>query len=58
MNKKPWYTSKTLWVNGLAFAALAVQNSVGFVISAEEQAGAIILINLVLRLVTKSGLGT
>ena len=58
MDTKPWYTSKTLWVNGLAFAALLVQNSVGFVIAPEEQAGALVLINLILRVVTKSGLGT
>ena len=58
METKPWYTSRTLWVNGLAFAALLVQNSVGFVIAPEEQAGALVLINLVLRVVTKSRLGT
>lgn len=57
MDKKPWYTSKTIWVNGLAFVALVVQNSVGFVIAPEEQAGAIVLINLILRAVTKTGLG-
>ena len=58
MDTKPWYTSKTVWVKGLAFAALLVQNSVGFVIAPEEQAAALIAVNLVLRVVTKSGLGT
>lgn len=57
MDNKPWYTSKTLWVNAIAFAALLVQSfGTGFVIDAEHQIGILAVINLVLRLVTKVGI--
>ena len=57
MDSKPWYTSKTLWVNAIAFAALLVQSfGTGFVIDAEHQIGILAVINLVLRLVTKTGI--
>ena len=50
---KPWYASKTLWVNLIAITALAIQNlSADFVISPEIQAGLLALINLILRTVT------
>ena len=57
MDPKPWYASKTLWVNAIAFVALLVQSfGTGFVIGAEEQVGILAVLNLVLRLVTKTGI--
>ncbi len=50
---KPWYTSKTLWLNLIAFAAFGVQSvNADFVISPDIQAGLLALINLILRAVT------
>lgn len=58
MDSKPWYTSKTLWVNAIAFAALLLQSfGTGFVIAPEEQAGILVVLNILLRLVTKTGIG-
>ena len=57
MDSKPWYTSKTLWVNAVAFAALLIQSlGTGFVIGVEEQAGIIVVLNILLRFVTKTGI--
>jgi predicted RNase H-like HicB family nuclease len=50
---KQWYTSKTLWVNGLAFIAMLVQSQTGVIMDAELQIAILAVINLVLRLVTK-----
>lgn len=53
---KKFYTSKTLWVNALAIIALAVQVKTGFVVPPELQAGALSLINMALRLITKESI--
>ena len=54
MESKPWYSSKTLWVNFIAFVALAIQSfGTGFVIGAEEQVGILAVLNIILRLITK-----
>lgn len=50
---KPFYMSKTFWVNLLALVALVCQAAFGWVIEPETQAGILALINLLLRLVTK-----
>uniref|UniRef100_A0A6M3XEU6 Holin n=1 Tax=viral metagenome TaxID=1070528 RepID=A0A6M3XEU6_9ZZZZ len=57
MNSKPWYTSKTLWFNVLAFIA-AVVASFGYSgqlpAEWEQYVGvAVALANILLRLVTK-----
>ena len=58
MDSKPWYISKTLWVNAIAFAALLLQSfGTGFVIAPEEQVGILVVLNILLRLVTKTGIG-
>lgn len=55
MDSKPWYASKTLWVNALALVGMIVQGITGAeVLDAEAQGGILALVNLVLRLVTKS----
>ena len=56
MNTKRWYTSKTLWVNLLAIAALVVQGEFGYILDAEAQAVILAVINFLLRIVTKKGL--
>jgi len=53
---KVWYKSKVLWVNIIALIALMAQMAYGFVIAPEEQAAIIIVINLILRAATGSGL--
>jgi hypothetical protein len=50
---KPWYHSKTVWVNLVAGAALIVQAQYGFLATPELQALALTGINLLLRAVTK-----
>ena len=58
MDYKPWYTSKTLWVNAIAFAALLLQSKLGYVLDAETQIGILAVINVILRLITKTGIST
>jgi hypothetical protein len=53
---KRWYASKTLWLNIIGIAVIALQTQTGFVIDAEAQAAILAVINLVLRLVTKEPL--
>lgn len=53
MNKKPWYTSKTLWVNFLALIASFLQLKYGIVFEPALQGVALTLINILLRVVTK-----
>ena len=56
MSTKRWYTSKTLWVNLLAIAALGVQTEFGYILDAEAQAALLAIINLILRIITREGL--
>jgi len=56
MNTKRWYTSKTLWVNLTAIAALIAQEELGYILDAETQAAILAVINLILRVITKKGL--
>lgn len=51
---KSFLTSKTLWVNTIAFAAFIIQGYTGFVIDPALQAIALTGVNTILRLVTKS----
>ncbi len=56
MTKKFW-RSKTLWVNGLAAIAVLIQAITGTAwLDAELQAAVIVVVNVILRVVTKSGL--
>lgn len=50
---KRWYASKTIWVNVLAALCLAIQAKWGFVIDAEAQGAILIVVNLILRGMTK-----
>jgi len=55
-NVKEWYRSKTLWVNVIALVAMIIQANYGFIIAPEEQAAVIVVVNLVMRAITKTGL--
>lgn len=57
MEEKRWYKSKTMWINGLAALGIVYQMVTGQTFaSAEEQTGVLVVVNLFLRLITKSGL--
>lgn len=53
MEGKQWYASKTLWVNLIAIVALGIQSQTGFVIDGEIQGALLIVVNAILRLITK-----
>lgn len=54
MEAKPFYLSKGMWLNVLAVIALVLQNQYGFVLKPETQIAILGVINLILRIVTKS----
>lgn len=50
---KPWYYSKTLWINLIAIIAIGIQTvNSSYIISPEIQGGILAIINLVLRAIT------
>ena len=53
---KPWYTSRTLYVNLLAAVALFAQSQLGFALPPGTEAYVLIVVNLILRVITKTGL--
>ncbi len=55
-NTKRWYHSKTLYVNILAVSVLIIEANTSQVISPEVQVSILGVINLILRLVTNTGL--
>lgn len=55
MDTKMWYTSRTLWVNLLAVCGMAAQGLIGKEILTAEMQGVVLgVVNMVLRLVTKT----
>ena len=55
MDSKKWYTSKTLWANSIALIAIIVQVATGKeILSLEVQTTILSVVNIILRLVTKS----
>jgi len=59
METKSWYRSKTLWTNGLVLIASLVAGASGGAVevSPEDTAGILAVVNMILRLITKQGLG-
>lgn len=53
---KPFWKSKTIWVNCIMMIAMVAQMQTGFIIAPEEQIGILAVANLILRIVTSSGL--
>lgn len=57
MGNKKWYLSKTLWANLLMFIGVAVLEVTGSdALNAELQASILAGVNILLRLITKTGL--
>jgi len=57
-NGKPFYTSRTLWVNLIALAAIILQLATGKeAFNLEAQASLLAVINLILRLLTNRKIG-
>ena len=56
MEGKKWYLSRTIWVNLIALAALLLQTEGGIALTSEETAGILVVINLILRMITKQPL--
>lgn len=54
METKPWYTSKTLWLQVFSFVAVLVPATRDFIASNLTEAGGIFAVaNFILRLITK-----
>ena len=53
VESKPWYTSKTMWVNLIAVTAAYLAKSHGMEINAETQTLILVIINIILRAITK-----
>lgn len=53
---KPWYKSRTIFVNLLALIAMIVQNQTGYVVDAEVQTAILVIANLFLRFDTDSAI--
>lgn len=57
MASKPFWASKTLWVDTLAGLAILVQALTGNAwLDAELQGAIIVIANVILRLITKQGI--
>lgn len=53
-DSKPIWASKTLWVNVIALGAAALNGAAGGVeVSSEETASVLVVLNLIMRAVTK-----
>jgi len=53
---KPFYLSKTLWINIIALGAIVAQSYYGYVVSPEIQGILLVLVNIALRKITKEEL--
>ena len=50
---KPFWASKTLWLNVIAIVAILLQGKAGYTLGPEIQTSILLLINIILRAVTK-----
>lgn len=50
---KKWYRSKTIWVNLIALGASLLQAKYGLVIDGPTQGMILVILNIILRAVTK-----
>ena len=53
---KSWYKSRTVWLNVLAAVALFLQQQFGYIFSVELQGLGLMVLNLVLRFQTDTGI--
>ncbi len=57
MQKKKFWQSKTLWVNIIAGVSMLIEITTGAGLNLAIQAEILVVVNLILRLVTKTGIG-
>jgi len=58
MEKKKWWTSKTIWTNAVAILAVVLQEVLGLdVLGSATQVAILGMINLILRIITKGPVG-
>ncbi len=54
---KKWYLSKTLWANALMFGGVLIMTFTGVdMLNAEAQAGILVGVNMILRMITNESL--
>lgn len=53
MDKKTWYSSKTLWVNFVAVLGVILSYQFGIDLSETESTGILAIVNVLLRIITK-----
>lgn len=53
---KPWYQSKTVWVNAIAAVAFVIQAFAGFPVSPAVEGLVLGVVNIALRAITKKPL--
>lgn len=56
MKTKQWWKSKTIWVNIIMLVAMLLRSELGFDLTAGETGALLVIINLILRAITGSGL--
>jgi len=56
MGQKKWYKSRMLWVNAIALLSALVTHLTGVEVSAEEAVALLAVVNLGLRIITKTEL--
>jgi Mg2+/citrate symporter len=54
--EKPWWKSRTIWVNIIALVLLLVSKATGFEIPIEAEATLLSVINVIMRSITGSGI--
>ncbi len=54
---KKWYLSKTIWVNLLALVGAFFNAKCSYEMTAEEIASILVVINIIMRAITKQPLG-
>ena len=53
MDSKPWYLSKTFYINIIALVGMIVQSKWGWVLQPEREMLVLGIVNMILRTVTK-----
>lgn len=56
MATKKWYKSRTLWVNAISMASILVLQFAGVELTANETGAALVVVNAIMRVITKAGL--
>ena len=54
--KKPWWKSKTIWINLIALVSFTLAEAAGFKIPVQAEAALLSIVNIIMRTITGSGL--